>query len=201
MQPTKSKKIWLEVKDLLTGAAFPLMLQLIISASIILFADYNGDVAVQIVVLVFGEALLAAAYVIFGRQNGITAFRRTVQNEKKRAAGSNDIKAWCKTGDYALYKGFLIGFISTVPFMLFQLIECIAHNSPCDFILKYAFGWAVYPFVLIGQTPVGEISEWLNFIWVIVPTCIHALAYFLGARKEKARQEIVAKAQETKHKK
>lgn len=197
----KRQKIWFETKDLLAGAAFPLMLQLIFSASVIMFAGYSEDTALQIVALLFGEALLIGAYIIFGRTNGITAFRRTVQNEKKREINSSELKVIYKTGEYALYKGFVIGLISTVPYILFQLIQCIAPNSVCDFVLKYAFGWASYPFVLISESPaVGELTQWLNFLWVIFPVCIHAAAYFWGGKAEAARQKKLAEAQEYKGK-
>lgn len=201
MQPNNNtaKKILWEALDLLTGAAFPFMLQLVFSASVILFADYGGvDLALAVVILVIGELFVGAAYFVCGRQNGVTALRRGVQNAKKRAAGSDDLKAVLGVGEYSMYKGFLIGFITCLPFMLFQFIECVAHNSFCDFLLKYAFGWAAYPFKLAGQSVEGGISPWLNFIWIIYPIAVHAFAYWFGASKERKRQQIVAEAQESR---
>ena len=194
------KKVALELKDLLVGAAFPFMLQLIFSASVILFASYTDEIGLSIAALVFGEVLLCGAYVIFGRQNGIVAYRRTVQNNKKREAGSTEPRAVLYVGEYALYKGFVIALISCVPFILFQLINAAAPNNPCHFILMYAFGWAWYPFELVNLSGAG-LSEWLNLIWIVLPVAVHALAYFLGARKEKKKQDLVAKAQELKGKK
>lgn len=191
----KTKKVWGEIKDLLSGAAFPLMLQLIFSASIILFADYGDDLAVKIICLAVGEILLAAAYVIFGRQNGIAAYRRTVQGEKKRSLDPFDETANLKIGEYAPWKAFAIGAISCIPFIIFQFIECVYHNDVCSFILKYAFGWAVYPLSFAKA-----ISPWLNFIWIIIPVGIHAAAYFWGVSLEKVRQQKVAEAQEIKGK-
>lgn len=177
------------------------MLQIVFSTSIILFADYNGEPALQIFILVFGELLLAGAYVIFGRQNGLAAYRRTVQGEKKRSAQPDDIGASFKTGEYAPWKGFAIGAVSCVPYMFFQFIQCVAPNVAFEFIVKYAFGWAAYPFIVIAEAPsVGTLSPWLNFIWVILPVCIHALAYFWGAAGEKKRQQKVAEAQSFKGK-
>lgn len=197
----KSNKILYEIRDMLTGAAFPVMLQLIFSTSIILFADYNEEPVLQVFVLVFGEILLAGAYVVFGRQNGLAAYRRTVLGEKKRAGGTADKRALYKTGEYALWKGFVIGAVSCVPFVVFQFIQCVAPNIVCEFILKYAFGWAVYPFIVISEAPsVGNLSPWLNFIWVVIPVCIHALAYYMGARGEKKRQSKVEEAQKIKDK-
>ncbi len=195
----KRQKLGLEIRDLLTGAAFPLMIQIVFSVSVILFADYSADLAIRIIALVIGEALLIAAYVVFGRQNGIAAVRREVQSQKKRNANPDDVTAYYKTGEYALYKGFLIGFISTIPYILIQFIECVAHNSVCAFIVKYAFGWAVYPFVLIGEA-CGGLSEWVNFVSIIFPVCIHAAAYYWGASKERKNQQKVAEAQQIKDK-
>ena len=192
----KRQKVLLEIKDFLIGAAFPLMLQLILSASIILFADANGEKEIQAFALAVGEIMLIAAYVIFGRQNGIAAYRKTVVTSKKREMGSNDAKVYYKTGEYALWKGAVIGAISTVPFIIFQFIQCVAPNVFCEFILKYAFGWATYPFIVMGV----DIS-WLNFIWIIIPVGVHTLAYFWGGFKERKRQELLEKAQEIKGKK
>lgn len=197
----KKKRVLLEIKDILAGAAFPLMLQLILSASLILFADYSGDVGLRVFALVFGELLLIGSYIVFGRQNGITAYRRTVQGTKKRELSPDDVTAFYRTGEYAVWKGIVIGVITVVPFMIFELIQCVAPNIVCEFALKYAFGWAAYPFLLIGQIPaVGKLSEWLNFIWIVIPVGVHVGAYILGATAEKKRRAKVEEAREIKDK-
>ena len=182
----KSNKILYEIRDMLTGAAFPIMLQLIFSTSIILFADYNEEPVLQVFVLVFGEILLAGAYVVFGRQNGLAAYRRTVLGEKKRAGGTADKRALYKTGEYALWKGFVIGAVSCVPFVVFQFIQCVAPNIVCEFILKYAFGWAVYPF-----SPVRRKSFALAQFHMGGNSRMHTCACLLyrRARREKAAVE------------
>lgn len=186
---------------MLTGAAFPLMLQLVFSASIILFADYSEETALRLVALFGGEFMLIGAYLLFGRQNGSVAYRNKIQNEKKRELGTSELKPLYKTGEYALYKGFIIGFISTIPFIFVEFIQCLAPNTVCEFLLKYAFGWAAYPFAVIEEIPsVGDLSEWLNFIWVVFPVCIHAGAYFWGASLEMKRQKKLAEANEVKGK-
>ncbi len=184
----KRKAAGYEFLDMLASVAFPFMLQLIFSASVILFAD-SGDAAVKLVALIFGELLLIGAYIIFGRQNGIAGVRKSVQNVTKRA-NSDDLKAHFHVGEYALWKGFVIGLMSCVPFALFQLINCAVPNSVCEFILKYAFGWAWYPLGMAGVT------QWLNFIWIIPLTCVHAGAYFWGGSLERKRQQQVAAAAE-----
>lgn len=191
----KRQRILLEIRDFLVGAAFPFMLQLVLSASVILFADANGELAIQAFALVVGEIMLIAAYVIFGRQNGISAYRKTVVMGKKREMGSAEAKAYYKTGEYAIWKGIVIGAVSVIPFMFFQFIQCIAPNNFCEFLLKYAFGWATYPFIVFGV----EIG-WLNFIWIIVPIGVHTAAYVWGGYSERKKQELLEKAQEIKKK-
>ncbi len=196
----RTKKVLLELKDLLAGAAFPFMLQLVFSASVILFASYTEELGLSIAALVFGELLLCGAYIIFGRQNGIVAYRRTVQNNKKREAGSSEPRAVLAVGEYAVYKGFVIALISCLPFIIFQIINAAAPNKPCEFALMYAFGWAWYPFELINLSG-ANVSEWLNLIWIVLPVAVHVIAYFLGARRERKKQLLIAKAQELKGKK
>lgn len=191
----KWQRILLETRDFLAGAAFPLMLQLVLSASVILFADANGELAIQAFALVVGEIMLIAAYVIFGRQNGISAYRKTVVMGKKREMGATDAKVYYKTGEYAIWKGIVIAAVSVIPFMLFQFIQCLAPNKFCEFILKYAFGWATYPFFVFGVE-----TSWLNFIWIVVPIGVHTAAYFWGGYSERKKQELLEKAQEIKKK-
>ncbi|MDE6442726.1 MAG: hypothetical protein K2L12_08260 [Clostridia bacterium] len=197
----KRQRILLEIKDILQGAAFPIMLQLVLSASVILFADYSLEIGIQVFALVFGEILLIGSYILFGRQNGVTAYRRTIQGESKRKINVDDITVYYRTGEYALWKGIVIGAVSVIPFMLFEFIQCLAPNIVCEFIVKYAFGWASYPFIVIGQIPsVGKLSEWLNFIWIVVPVGVHLGAYIWGGYGEKKRQLMVKEAQELKGK-
>lgn len=191
----KRQRILLEIRDLLVGAAFPLMLQLILSASVILFSDIDDEPAIAAVILAVGEAMLIAAYVIFGRQNGITAYRKKVVAQKKRELNTGEVRAYYGTGEYAIWKGIVIGFLTVIPFMIFQLIQCLAPNVFCEFVLLYAFGWATYPFILLDV----EIP-WLNFVWIVIPIGVHLLAYFLGARREQKRQALLDKAQEIKDK-
>ena len=192
----KRQRVLYEIKDLLLGGAFPFMLQLVLSASVILFADYNGEPVIQGFALAVGEIMLVAAYVIFGRQNGVSAFRKAVVAQKKRDMQVTDPKIYYKTGEYALWKGAVIGLISVTPFILFQFIQCLAPNVVCEFVLKYAFGWAAYPFIVFGVK-----IQWLNFIWIVIPVGVHTAAYYWGALKEQKRQQLVAKAQEIKDKK
>ena len=181
----KRQRALLEIKDILSGAAFPFMLQLVLSASIILYADYNADKLVQGFILVVGETMLLAAYLIFGRQNGVSAYKKYVVASKKREMGTDDIKTYYGTGEYAAWKGVVIGGVTVLPFVFFQLIECLAPNVVCEFLLKYAFGWAAYPFIVLGVK-----LKWLDFIWVIVPIGAHVAAYLWGGRDERNRQRV-----------
>ena len=192
----KRQKILLEIKDILTGTAFPLMLQLVLSASVILFADTQGEPAIQAFALVVGEIMLIGAYVIFGRQNGTSAYRKTVIANKKREISPDDAELLYRTGEYAVWKGVVIGAVSAIPFILFQFIQCIAPNLFCEFILKYAFGWAAYPFKVMGVQ-----TEWLNFIWIVIPIAVHTASYIWGGYGERKRQALLEKAQEIKDKK
>lgn len=194
MKEEKGKKIRLEIFDLLSGAAFPFMIMLIFSASILSFASVD-DMTMSIVITVIGEVMLAAALFIFGRQNGVVAYRKSVQQSKKREIGTSDTKALLGVGEYSLYKGFLIGFITCIPYIIFEIINCIFPNSFCEFLLQYAFGWAYYPLHYV------KVSEWLNLLWVIPATCVHALAYFIGGKIEKKKQNEMAQLHGGKDKK
>ena len=185
-------KIWYEIKDLFAGAAFPVMLQVILSVTFIgMASSLTDDLTLSIVMLVIGEVLFAVAYIIFGRMSGITSVRKLVQHAKKRELGTKDKPALFETGEYSAYKGFLIAFISCVPYIIFQFIECLVHNSFCYFVLQYIFGWAALP-LTFGKT---EISPWFNFLFVFFPVIVHGVAYMIGAHVEWAKQQKVAALQ------
>ena len=186
----KLQKFLYELKDLIAGAAFPFMLMLIFSASVISFSA-TGDFALRIVVLVVGEILLAAAYIIFGKFSGVTAARKLNQNQKKRELGNVELKVRLCVGEYSAYKGFLIGFISCVPFIIFQIIGAAVPNTFCDFILRYAFGWAFWPFGIAG------LSVWLNLIWIIPLCAVHGAAYIYGAVSERKKLAVIEEAQKS----
>jgi len=188
------KKILLELKDMLIGAAFPFMLTLILSATIISYSAYGNEeeLGLKILVLVVGEILIIAATVIFGKQNGVTAYKRTVQNGNKRKVNSADLGSRLYIGEYSLVKGVLIAVISCVPFIIFQIVGAAYPNDICEFVLMYVFGWAYFPFKLAG------LSEWLNLIWVIPFAGVHLAAYIWGGKVEKKKQDQLAVAEEAK---
>lgn len=175
---------------MLTGAALPFMLQIILSVSFISLVDgLTDDKALFIVMVCLGEVLMAVAYFTFGARNGINSVKVLVQHAKKRSLGTNDVKAQFKTGEYSAYKGFVIGLITCVPYILVQFIECVAHNSFTYFLLAYAFSWATGPFKELDLTP------WLNFVMIALPVGIHGLAYIFSAHREWNKQQEVAQKQ------
>ena len=174
---------------MLAGAAFPLMLMLIFGASIFGFADSVEELALKIVIVVVGEVFLAAAYVVFGRQSGITAMRKTVQQQKKRELGTDDFKARAHTGEYAVYKGVVIAAISCIPYVLVQIIGGVASNTVCDFLLKFVFGWAYFPFTI------GGLSSWFGLILIIPLVGVHAISYVWGGSTELKKQKKVTEMQ------
>ena len=192
----KRKGLGLEIKDVLAGAAFPFMLTLILSATVLNFIAYGGgdDLGIQILILVVGEIMVIAATVIFGKQNGATAYKKTIQNTQKREAGSTDIRAKAYVGEYAVYKAIIIAAVSCVPFIIVQFINAVAPNDVCGFILMYALGWAYYPFAL------AKLSQWLNFIWIIPFVAVHTAAYIWGGKTEKKKHDAAINQEEVQAK-
>lgn len=186
---------WYELRDMLAGAAFPIMLQMIISVTFIgmtTFIISSNDIALSAVLLSVGEILLAVAYGIFGRQSGVTSVRRILNHSKKVEIGTNDKKAIFGTGEYSAYKGFLIAFISCVPYIIFQIIQCIVPNTFCDFLLRYVFAWAAIPFSFIQGA-----SPWLNLIMVLLPVAVHGVVYVIFAHREWDKLQRLNKTQKS----
>ncbi len=190
---TASRKALLEFKDILAGVAFAFIAMIVISSTVITFASYAGDLGISILALVCGEIMIVAALVIIGRANGNVAYGKTVLNSQKRALGSTEEKVVCKTGEYALWKGVLIGGILCIPFVIFQVIELCYHNTVCDFCLQYMCGWGYFPFSYLGRS-----YQALNFIMILLPIGAHTVGYYLGKLRQIKIQEAVAESRENK---
>jgi hypothetical protein len=178
----------------------------------------TADMAIKIVAVVIGEVFIFLACIFFGIQNGAYACRRTVANLKKSKEGETEwefnIQASSQTdvydytfvakqpvayeaGAYAPWKGFVISFITTIPFIIFQIIYCcVPSSSFCYFVLQYAFGWGVAIFDLIGSVPAP-----CYLLMAIFPVAVHGVGYILGAKREKQRQLTEQKVNELKNRK
>ncbi|MDE6558180.1 MAG: hypothetical protein K2K39_03630 [Clostridia bacterium] len=176
---TTSRKILLEIKDLLIGVAFPMVAILVISTTILVYADYaREDLLISLFALIGGEIMLTAAFITFGRANGSSAYKKTLLHAQKRGLGSKDERVICKTGEYALWKAAVIALILSLPFIIFQTIELCYSNVFTSFCLKYMCGWAYFPFSYLGKQYQG-----LNFIMLLLPLGTHMLGYWLGKLK------------------
>lgn len=175
----KKRKVLLEIKDMLMGTAFPFILMIVLNATIISYASYKEDIFVSLLALIGGEIMFIASLLLFGRANGANAYRNTVVHEKKRELGTSEETALLGTGEYALWKGAVIGGILLIPFLIFQTIELIVPNAFCSFCLQYACGWAYYPFSYLGDGYQG-----LNYICIIIPVGAHVLGYYWGKLRQ-----------------
>ena len=178
----KRQKFFWELKDLITGAVLPLVIQLLFSCTVVMFAD-SDDLAVHLIAVIGGNILIAGAYFIFGRQNGGTAYRKYYLNQTKRALENREKQVVFKTGEYSLWKGFVIPVLSCVPYILIQIIELCVPNTFCGFMLRYGFGWAFYPLSRLG------VNGAVNFVFIIIPVAAHALGYYLGMKKAEKLQK------------
>lgn len=172
-----SRKILLEAKNFLADAAFPMIVTLVISSTILSFASYD-DLAISLIALIGGEIMLSAALVMFGRANGSAAYKKTLFNAQKRDLGSNDERVLCRTGEYALWKAAVTALIISIPFLIFQTIELCYANKVCSFCLQYMCGWAYFPFSYLGKNFQG-----LNYITLVLPFGTLMLGYYLGKLK------------------
>ncbi len=187
-------RILYELADLLKGAAFPFIVMCVFSTTIILFYGFE-DLAVQLIAVIFGDGLLIASFVMFGRQNGAAAYRKSRLNEAKRKLGKRDMPLLFRTGEYAPWKGFVIGFITAVPFLILQIIKCFGDYTFVNFMLEYACGWAVSPLEVIGGIP-----QPYYLLMVIFPFAIHGAFYIQGRYAEKKRQDAIQRVEDDKRK-
>ena len=195
----RAKRVLWEFFDLLKGAAFPFIVMCVFSTTIILFYGFD-DLTVQIISVVFGEGIMIAAFVMFGRQNGAAAYRKFKMNEGKRKLGSGDEKILFRTGEYAPWKGFVIGFISAVPFLVLQIIKCFGDFQFVNFMLEYACGWAISPFEVINDNLGNIIAQPFYLFMLAFPVGIQGGFYIQGMHAERRRQERINRVEDDKRK-
>ena len=183
------RKVWLEFKDLLAGCAFPLIIMIVFSSTIIAFSlGNNVDLTIKLLAIIGGELMLAAALFVFGRTNGSEAYKNTVENGRKRDLNSSDEKVFYHTGEYAIWKGVLIGFIICIPMLIFLTIQLLAPNTFCKFMMEYVFSWAIAPFSFIGE---GYMA--FGYTMILFSVGIMTLGYYFGKRRQIKIQEELAK--------
>lgn len=176
------EKFWLELKDMLSGAAFPLIMVVVLGTTIFSWIDGDLEDTMKGTMIFLGEVFIVVSFVIFGKQNGVVARRKSLFQAKKRELGAADKPALLKIGEYAPYKGFIIGLIPSLPYVLFEIIECTFPNAFCRAVLSLGFGWAYFPFRVFG------LSGWFGLLLVLPLTCVHGAAYIYGAYGNKATE-------------
>ncbi len=190
MNDSKKRLIKEEFFDICAGIAFPMIVQIMFSATIIIFADYvSTSFWISLVALLVGEGFVVVAYYLFGNKSGSVAYTNFVVAEQIRVDGQPDYR---RGGEYAPYKGFVIGFISTIPYIIVHILYCIFPGvSFLEFFLYFAFGWAVYP-IYLGTQSISAFS----MLFVLVLTVIHGAGYIIGKKQEFKRREAVRLADE-----
>ncbi|MCD8206087.1 MAG: hypothetical protein LUD29_05700 [Clostridia bacterium] len=192
-----------EFVDLLAGAAYPFIIQLVFSATVMVFANAMDSPWIVIIALVIGEGLLIGAYVLFGMRSGSVAYSRYVQGQKIRDE-SEENAGFKKVGEYKLYKGFLIGFISVVPCIIVHFFYLVTPNSVCEFLMQYIFSWEFAPTIIyksFNDIAIGDVELWINAISLLVcimPIVLHGAMYYVGMKREYKKQEIVRIADEAR---
>lgn len=186
---SSKRKVWLEIKDLLAGCAFPLIIMVIFSSTIISFAlGKDIDFTVKLVAIIGGELMLTAALFIFGRANGSEAYKKTVENDRKRLLNSSDETVSYHTGEYALWKGALVGFIVSIPMLVFLTVQLCAPNTFCSFMMEYVFAWAIAPFTFIGD---GYMVY--GYTMAVFPVAVMTVGYLFGKLRQLKIQQELAK--------
>ncbi|MGN0807293.1 MAG: hypothetical protein ACI4MN_02470 [Candidatus Coproplasma sp.] len=189
VQHSLKKKIWLEFKDLMAGCAFPLIIMIIFSSTIITFSvSKDVDLYIRLIALIGGELMLAVALFIFGRTNGSEAYKKTIDNDRKRKLNSSDERVFYRTGEYALWKGVLIGIIVCIPSIIILIIQLCVTNTFCTFMLQYVFSWIYAPFSFLNDAYMP-----LCFTMLVFPIGIMTLGYYFGKRRQIKIQEELAK--------
>ncbi len=187
------RAIFEEIKDVLLLGMLPFIVLCVFSSTISIFAvEEEMEIELRILIILVGEALSVASLVVFGRQNGMTSYKKLDANNLKRSIGLKDDSLLYTTGEYAIYKGFLIGIVPALMFIVLQTINMFGDFSFVYFLLQYGCSWATAPLSLITNCPKGVL-----YVMVIVPILFHGLGYIWGGLIMKKRLEVERLARET----
>lgn len=204
------KRIGWEVLEYLRRAVTPFVIKLMfgITMFVLLLIENTEIRMILMFVLLACDELLS--FVLF-RAIGEHAYKMkqagllSKQNKPVGAAGALGIYRPSK--EYKPYKGFVIAVVSCIPAVAFMLATGVGGNLVARMALMLIYGWAYAPvvsFYMIGATGTAEevqmipvSSVWYSFIIIGVYCILAAVAYILGAQKEKLRVFMLERSAET----
>lgn len=194
-----------QIVEYLRRTATPFIINLLYGMTMLAASAINEDtVRILLVFLLLGAT--GFTDFIFMRGAGEIAYKMKVTGERKRAnmpvSQDNRIGSYRPAKEYRPYKGFIIGLcICLLPLVLI-LVGATTGNAGCRAALLFTSGWAYLPVfvcLIAGNPDVTVPAEtlWWGLIIVGVILVLCGVAYILGGRVEKRRQDALERRSET----
>ena len=195
---------WLIV-EYLRRTVTPFIINLLYGMTMLAASAINQDtVRILLVFLLLGATVFTDF--IFMRGAGEIAYKMKITGEHKRAnmpvSQDSRIGTYRPSKEYRVYRGFIIGlFICLLPLVLI-LVGALTGNAGCRAALLFTSGWAYLPIfvcLIAGNpditVPASSLLWGLIIVGVLLITC--GVAYILGGRVEKRRQDALERRSET----
>ena len=199
------KKIGWEILEYLRRALTPFVIKVMFGMTMFVLLLIENVQLRMVLMFVLLACDCVLSFVLF-RSAGEQAYKMKqagILSREQRpvgSAGAQGVYRPCK--EYRPYKGFIIGLcICLLPLVLI-LVGATTGNAGCRAALLFTSGWAYLPVfvcLIAGNPDVTVPAEtlWWGLIIVGVILVLCGVAYILGARVEKRRQDALERRSET----
>lgn len=199
--PTQGQLFWRVQGECWRRAVTPFLMYLFMSMIALTMQAISGDkllwlrMLLGIVCILCGAAYNAHLCFQYGKKH-YDVFATGEIHRRNAAFGIESGGDYRAHQEYRPWKGFLIGFFTGVPAVLFGLIS--AFTGALDFVYLLLAGWAYLPLSWARSIKVQRLGEGatINGAWsifmVLLPVLVSGVFYILGAKKRKAEKDAAS---------
>lgn len=152
--------------------------------------------------------LLLAIYLVVVfvamKQEGEKALKKRHANDltRKRMITTGQVVEFDNVGEYAIYKGFLIGLFSNMPMLLLLLIHSIIFICGSSFITFGTISSVVYsiytaPIISLTSNQFTMATHYITLYGAVLSTLISGVGYILGGRKLQLQYDRIEEKQKS----
>lgn len=197
-QPTKMRLFWKIQKECLRRSVTPYVMYLMMSL-LLLACQASGNVPLKVILgilcIVGGMAYNAHLCYQYGKMHYDAYLTGNMhrQNAVFGIASGGDHRV---EREYRPYKGFLIGFYTGLPALIFGILAgCLPNAAGTVLTLFTMFaGWAIVPVSWMRHPDIGNlnVSYFVSIAFIAIPVLVSGIFYLLGAMKEKRVKQAEA---------
>lgn len=188
-QPSKMRHFWRIQKECLRRSVTPYVMYLMMSL-LLLACQAIGNAPLRIVLgilcIVAGMAYNVHLCYQYGKLH-YDAYLTGKIHRQNAVFGIQSGGDHRPEREYRPYKGFLIGFYTGIPALIFGILAgCLPNAAGTVLTLFIMFaGWAIVPVTWMRNVGHLNVSYFVSIAFIAIPILVSGISYLWGAMKEK----------------